>query len=503
MTTLEPLDLDRPGRLGTGRRAIALLALAAIAVAVWQVLSATDGLTVTLREQDGVPVDLLVPDGAEGAPGVVVAHGFSGSRQLMRATALALAEAGFVVAVPDLSGHGANRQPLVRDDDGARLVRDILAAVTVLETTPEVAAGPVGLLGHSMGSGAVLQAALDAPARTGAVVAVSPTDAPVTAEAPGDLLLLAGDLEPRFVANATSLLDRAGGTREDAEDGPRRQLEVIDRVEHVSILFSAEMHQRAAAFLAEGAGDASTEVALDGPVGGPGPLGWWALNLVAVLVLWRAVVPLLVDRGTGRRSGGRSLLAAALGAVAATAALAVLGAAVELTGVGGMLVAPVLALWFALAGAVWLWVGPRPPRPDGRDLVWAGLLVAVLALAVALLGSRAWLPVVPGGRRAVLLPVFVLATLPWTLALATSLQGWRRVGAAGWWLLVLLVATFGLGIAVTVVPALGFLVLLLPLIPLLLTVAASVWAPLQRPWAGGMASAVLIGWMLAVLFPLA
>jgi dienelactone hydrolase len=502
MTTLEPLDLDRPGRLGTVRRSIALLALAAIVVAWWQVLAATEGLVVTTVEQDGVPMDLLVPDGATGAPGVVVAHGFAGSRQLMRATALALAEAGFVVALPDLAGHGANRRPLPTDDDGAQLTRDVLSAVAVLEGTAEVADGPVGLLGHSMGSGAVLQAAIDAPERVAAVVAVSPTDAPVTPERPGDLLLLAGELEPRFVANATSLLERAGGPSGPEGDGPRRELVVIDGVEHVSILFAAEMHRRAAAFLAAGAGDAGTAVDGDAPVGGIGPLGWWAVHLLAVLVLWRAVVPLLVDRGTGARAGARSLLGAALGAVAATTVLAVLGATVDLIGVAGMLVAPVLAGWFALAGVVWLWVGVRPSRLGARDAVWALLLVGVLALAIAALGGRAWLPVVPTGLRAALFPAFVILVLPWTLALATALQGHRGVRAALWWLLVLLVVTVGLGVAATVVPALGFLVLLLPLVPVLLTVSAVLWAPLQRSWAGGIATAVLLGWMLSVLFPL-
>jgi hypothetical protein len=148
-------------------------------------------------------------------------------------------------------------------------------------------------------------------------------------------------------------------------------------------------------------------------------------------------------------------------------------------------------------------VGPRPGRPGGRDLVWAFLVVGVLAVAVAALGGRAWLPVVPGGLRAALLPALTLAALPWTLALATTLQGRRGVRAAARWLLVVAIVTVGLGIAATAVPALGFLVLLLPLVPALLTVAAVVWAPLQRPWAGGLATAVLLGWMLAVLFPLA
>ena len=497
MSQLAPLDLERPVRLGVPRRLVALLAVAAVVIAWWQVLDDTAGARVVTVERDGVPVDLLVPPDAVAAPGVVVAHGFSGSRQLMRSTALALAEAGFAVAVPDLSGHGANQRPLPTEGRD-RLARDVLLAADVLGETEGVRPGQIGLLGHSMGSGAVMTAGLAAPERVAAVVAVSPTDAEVTPALPNDLLLLAGEREPRFVANARDLLERAGGPTGADAPTPRRELAVVDGVEHVSILFSPEMYDRSIAWFAASAGvDAD-------PAGRGVPLiAWWALHLLAVVVLWRSVAPVLVDPVASPRATGRGVLGAAVGALVATGVLAVAGATVELAGFGGMLVAPVLAVWLLLAGGVWLGVGPRPPVPGGRDLGWAVVVLLVLAVALPALGSRVWLPALPSGNRAWLLVAFVVLVLPWSVALATTLQGPRGWRAAAWWALLVLVTTGGFALAANVVAGLGFLVLLLPLIPVLLTVAVVVWLPVQRPWAAGIATAVLLGWMLAILFPLA
>ena len=497
MSSLTPLDLDRPPQLGTSRRLLALAAAALVAVAWWQVVDVGAEVALTTTERAAVPMDLLVPEAADDAPGVVVAHGFAGSRQLMRSTGMALAEAGFVVAVVDLSGHGANPTPLIRDDDGAQLTADVLAGVDALAGHDAVDPARIGVLGHSMGSGAVLRAGLAAPERIGAVVAVSPTDAEVTPEAPGDLLLLAGALEPRYAALAEDLLERAGGPVPAGAEGPRRAFEVIDGVEHVSILFSPTMYAAAVDFLA----DSLDHTAAPIPRGFP-PIGWWAVHLLAVLALWRTVVPLLADRGGPALPTGRGVLGAGVGALAATAVLSVAAAAVDLTGAGGMLVGPVLAVWFLLAGATWLRVGPRPQAPRWRDAAWAAVLVGVLGLAFAALGSRVWLPGLPTGPRLALAVVFVPALLPWSLGLASTMQGARRLRAAGWWAVLVAVLTAGLALVASVVEPLRFLLLLLPLIPVLLTAALVAFLPLQRPWAAAGATSVLLAWLMAVLFPL-
>ncbi|MEV6596143.1 alpha/beta fold hydrolase [Actinoplanes sp. NPDC051346] len=104
--------------------AIGLLLLAAGAATARH---ADAGLESRAVRVGGVPVELVRPAGAEPpGPAVVVAHGFAGSGRLMRPFADTLARRGYVVALPDLAGHGANIRPLTDDAD---VDRDLAAVV--------------------------------------------------------------------------------------------------------------------------------------------------------------------------------------------------------------------------------------------------------------------------------------------------------------------------------------------------------------------------------------
>jgi dienelactone hydrolase len=485
------------GPSAAARAVTAVVAVALIGAAWWQLAVIAEPYEERVTAQDDLPVVLLLPDGATAAPGVVVTHGFAGSGALMRTWAIALARAGFVVALPDLAGHGTSTVTLASDDP-EQLAGGVLGALQALREQPEVDAERLGLLGHSMGSGAVMRAALSDPDGVRGVVAVSPTDADVTPVAPPNLLLLAGEREPRFVANAEDLLERAGGAGGGSEDGSARDLRIVRGVEHVSILFSPTAHAASIEWLGAALGH---EVVRADPVA---PILWWALHLVGVVLLWHVVAPVVVPAPSAldtRRD--RPVVGAIGGAIAATLGLAVVGAFVPIDQVAGMLVAPVLAAWFALAGVVWLLLGVRPGMVAGRDLGWAVVALLVLVAAFGVVGALVWLPWWPGARRLLYLPAFTLLLLPWTLALASSLQGQRRLRAVGWWLAVSVVLLVTLGAAATVVPGLGFLLLLLPLLPAVLALTVVVCSPLQRPWAAGLATAVFLGWTMAILFPLA
>jgi len=494
------LDLDRPLRFGPVRRGVSIVGVLLVIAAWWQVGQSTDGLTEVELERDGVPITLLFPETVGPAPGVVVTHGFSGSRELMRSFALGLSAAGYAVALPDLAGHGANRTPL--DTEARPVAADVLTALDVLSGRDEVDADQVALLGHSLGSGAVLEAALTAPDRVRAVVAVSPTDAAVTATSPPNLLLLVGELEPRFVANAESLLERAGGTSPDravAMDlGAARELHIVPAVEHVSILFSTTAHRAAARWLDEVLG--RVDSTLPDTVWS---MWWWATGLVGVVMVWRAVVPLLVGGEARTDPRGRPLLGLLAGGIVATTGLAVVGAFAELGTVAGMSVGPTLVVWFALAGGVWSRSGPRPGPPDGRDLVWGVVVLLVLVVAFGALASRVWLPWFPIPRRVLYIPLFGAALLPWTVTLGAAVQQRRGVRAFGWWAAVSGVLLLALGAAANVVAGLGFVILVLPLLPVLIGLTMIVWSPVQRPWAAGIGTAGFLAWTIAVLFPLA
>ena len=202
---------------------ILIIALTLIAVSWWQVAAAPRGLVVRQLSRDGVPMLYLAPAGAHAAhsvPGVLVAHGFAGSRQLMLGYGYTLAHAGYAVLLWDFAGHGANPQPLAPDS----LQAAVDAAYGVMIEQPEVDPGRLALLGHSMGSGAVMTAAIRDPERYAATIAVSPTGADVTPAAPRNLLLQAGSVGRAFRGNAQKLLAQGGGERGNFAAGQARRL---------------------------------------------------------------------------------------------------------------------------------------------------------------------------------------------------------------------------------------------------------------------------------------
>jgi len=89
-------------------------------------------------------------------PAVVLVHGISSAKESMSSIALELARRGFVALSIDVVGHG---------DSGGRLGATgdpslgAIAALKYVETLPYVDASSLGLVGHSLGAGAVRAAA--------------------------------------------------------------------------------------------------------------------------------------------------------------------------------------------------------------------------------------------------------------------------------------------------------------------------------------------------------
>lgn len=489
----------RPPGTAVGRR----LGLGAVLVVLAALLLLPVGRGVDVVRLDpgegGPPGRVYVPAAAAPgtAPGVVVAHGFAGSAALMHTWSLALAHAGFVVVAPDLPGHGVDTtSPPAGGADSGSLSAAVLVAADRLREVPAVDPGRIGLLGHSMGSGAVLDAAIAQPERFAAVVAVSPTDADVGASTPRDLLLLAGANEPRFVANATSLLARAGGAGGSAGDGDARALVVVPVVEHVSILFSRTAHDASVTWLAASLDHVPTGTAPMGPLAG------WVVLVGGILVLWQALVLQTATPAAAPAARPAAWVALPVGGVAATASLVIIVRSVDVAAAAGLLVAGEVGLWFLMAGAVWLRFGIRPARPDLRDLGWA-ILATLVLLGIGATSTLAWAPWWLSGPRIGAAVVLAGLLLPFSLAAASLLHGRRGRRAALAWLMTSAAVLVTLGAAAVVVPGLGFLVLVLPLLPLVLGVTAAATVGVDRPWASGVASAVFVGWLLAMLFPIA
>src|SRR6478672_10980079 len=172
------------------RWVVLVLACLMIVLAWVGVLAARTGLVVRQIERSDVPLLYLAPQNQTGVPGVLIAHGFAGSKQLMLGYGHVLAQAGYGVMLWDFSGHGGSRLPQ-RDS----LQADLQIAYEALLAQPEIDATRLALLGHSMGSGAVMSAGIQQADRFAATVAISPTGASVTLEAPRNLQMQAGSWE--------------------------------------------------------------------------------------------------------------------------------------------------------------------------------------------------------------------------------------------------------------------------------------------------------------------
>jgi dienelactone hydrolase len=252
---------------------------------------ARSGLEVRSLQKEGIPLLYLAPQGASGIPGVLVAHGFAGSKQLMLGYGHVLAHAGYAVMLWDFDGHGANGTPLQRYE----LQQNLDVALQALLEQPQVDPSRLALLGHSMGSGIVMNAGIHERDRFAATVAVSPTGANVTPQSPRNLQLQAGSGEGRFVSNAERLLAQAGGENTNLETGQGRELVIIPGVEHITILFSDGSHEAALRWLNTtfSRANGSQYRDLTGQRYRDRRIAWYGLHLLGWLIGLAAISPLL------------------------------------------------------------------------------------------------------------------------------------------------------------------------------------------------------------------
>jgi dienelactone hydrolase len=489
------------------RWVLVVLGLLLVALSLWQIGAARHGLEVIHFDGADPPLTVVRPEGLgrEQRPLVLVGHGFAGSRQVMYGFAYTLAHAGYEVALWDFDGHAANPYPLSESAQGLGSGRTLLgnAQAALAKALAEGYGDPqrVAILGHSMGSGVALSFGRE-QADTAATIAVSPVARAVTPTLPRNLLLMAGSLEPAFLGNAEDVLAQAGGEGGDPAAGTARKLATVPGVEHISILFSPTAHAAARDWL-----DATF-----GPQPGARPytdrrMVWYLLGQVGALLAAVALAPLVREPAVERapvRPLWRRLAALAGGALGATLLLWLAGeAGLALRDLLGLTVGGYLLLWFGVAGGLGLlllWV--RPPRLTLGALPGALLVFAALWLGLGLLGNLVWLPWLLIPRRLILWPLGVLLSLPWFLAVGQAQRGSSALGRLGWWLAHSGVVVGAMLLALRLSPDLGFLMLILPLFPVILGVHALVAAPYRGSWPYALSGALFQSWVLLVVFPL-
>ena len=485
----------------TRRFILGIAGILLLALAFWQMgPGAETGLQTVRTEVNDSPVLFIGPAGRmDGSrPLVLIGHGFAGSTALMRSFALPLAHAGYVTALWDFNGHGANPNPM---RSSANLNATAEAVLAKAEALSLFAPGQVAILGHSMGSGVALRFGQEHP-ETAATIAVSPVGVGATPDLPRNLLLMAGENETNFVRNAEKLLDQAGGSGGDMAAGTARKLVIIPLVEHISILFHDQSHAETRAWLDAAFGEQAEAQNRPSRV-----IAWYGFGILGALLAAVALAPATPFTSMISQPLWRRIAALAVGALTATFVLVVLDRlGVNLSGFLGVLVGGYLVVWFALAGVIALVVlqtGKDSLRFSGSPPFLAALVVfAFLWVGVGLLGSQVWVAWMLIPARLLRWAVGAVGFLPWMLAVGLAVaptQGWGR---AGWWLVSSLMVVAALFAAMMFGSGLGFLILILPLFPVMLGFHALAAGRQGSAWAFALSGAAFLSWMVMAVFPL-
>lgn len=422
----------------------------------------------------------------------------------MRGFALTLAHGGYTVVAWDFDGHGSNSRPFPSNwiTEDSAFVADAEQALNVAIENGLANSQQVTILGHSMGSGVALEYGQKNP-ETAATMAVSPVNQQVSRDLPHNLLLMAGTTEQSFLENAQELLAQAGGSGGDPKAGTARQLVPIQGANHLSILFSPTAHNAARAWL-----DTTFSPQPDAKAYQDARFWWYLVGVAGTLLLAGALASYLAQRipaGVTRHPLWRRLGALLLGALAATLLLWLLNlAGLSIERAFGLLVGGYLLIWFGIAGLISLALaGTRPEKFTRWSLLAGGITFALLWLGVGLLGSLVWEPWLLIPRRLILWPLGTLLMLPWFLALGQFLRGAGWLAQAGWWLAECLVVAGSLLLAMRLTPGIFFLLLILPVFPLIFALHSLANAPYRGGWPFALSGALFTSWMLLVVFPLA
>lgn len=512
-----------PGKSRRVRLALVAIALVLAVAGARGLAASRTGLERTLVSVDGIPVELITPAARAGGPlpGVVVVHGFSGSRQLMYGIAQSIARNGYAAAVVDLPGHGQNPARMAMQPGRPSGFDDPLSRVaTWLRVQPGVDGKRIALVGHSMGAGAVLRFAAGEPGvlATVAISAGLAPRGPVPANGPRNVLAMAGAWEFPNVLGACRAIVTASYPQADPmqrqgtwADGTARQCVVVPGVEHIGVLFSGPAATTAIRWL---------DAALD--VHSPGRSVDTAIPMLPALLLHGAatVCFLLLAGGLFPRPAAttpgeeaRPLPSLAVPAIVVAAALV---AAVVMRGVPSgwlpLLTADYLCGFFGITGVGTALAVRAAGRPVAHPLPSTAVAWRVIPLATVVLGlfglvaQLSWLNLLLVGPRRWL----AVAVFPAWLAYFLSLDALLRTRPAreylAWWAGSAVLTMAVIVGAVFTLRAPFFLLLLGPaLLPVLLWLGVhghGLRARTRSPWPAAFVAAALVAWLMAAVFPL-
>lgn len=464
-----------------------------------------NNVAVTPETIAGNPVDRFDPPGATVGT-VIVAHGFSANKTMMRHWGYALARQGFRTYVFDQPGHGESGRtlPSWRFSTTETPLEDNLAAlVNDLVQSGKAVPGRIALVGHSMGAHTVVATARKDD-RIAATVAISGgVGEALSDNRPANLLALVADRDPLSIQRTVAAMARTA--------------RVVPGKNHITIVYDAEVINEAVRWIHQSLGTPTPS----GP-GGAAPWGlvWIALAAAMGVVLTGASIlaPSAIRNGgvTVRIGPETGLMLLAIAALTSTLA----GVYIRIPKVGVAVVDYLLPYFLVMAAVLLalrlLW--PRDfafPVTQGQELLPVSLLrgAGVFVGYVGAVGTVLHMNLssyIPFGPR--ILPVLLLAAGFWPyLAQEEGLKRAISAGSGAW-----AAGAVGLGVKLLILgtwlgagalpnpPA--FLPLVTPVAAMVLIMLELVGLMLRRwqysPAAIATFAAMVLGWSMGVTFPL-
>jgi pimeloyl-ACP methyl ester carboxylesterase len=499
------------------RLSVAIVSVIAIAVAIFQLHSAGDGLNIMRTKVGETPVTVFQASANPRSPVVLIAHGFAGSQQLMQPFAETLARNGYIAVTFDFLGHGRNPVPMRGDiTEGETITAELLQEldhVAAYARTLPGSDGRLAVLGHSMASDIVVRFAQAHP-DVSATVAVSVFSPVATATTPRNLLVIVGALEPSMLKNEGLRIVNlgaggnavAGRTYGNFSDGSARRLVLARGVEHIGVLYSRDSMEQSLQWMNDTFGRMGINfIDIRGR--------WLALAFLGITALaWplSSLLPAASQTPSGASLPWKPLLVT----IFTPAFLTPLVLWKMPTDFLPILLGDYLTLHFLLYGALTLMLlcaRGLPTDAFAATTSWRNIVIAASAVAVYDILAFgipidsyvfSFLPIPP---RIPLIAVIGCGTLIYFIADEWSTRGQdARRGAYP-------LSKFGLllslGIAVALNPMkLFFLAIIVPAILLLFLAFGLIsrWSykATRHPLPGAIANAAVFAWAIAVTFPM-
>lgn len=502
-------------RMSRGNFFLGLASSLLVCIAWLQIEAQMRGLVRMTVNVGEIPVTIWKKSNGSSAPAVVIAHGFSGSRQLMAPLATTLAQNGYVGVTFDFSGHGRNPvampggvRDLARSTDA--LLGDIDRVVAFARTLTGVD-GRIALAGHSMATDLIVRHARRDP-QVEAVAALSFFAQDVTADSPKNLLIVDGawesgrlkDFGRGVVSEAAGGPAQPGVTYGDISKGTGRRLALARGAEHIGVLYSKDALAETVAWL-----DAVFDRTGTGFTDGRGK--WLALLMAGLIALARPLAGLLPQLSPTPLGAGlpwRRLAPIAVAPALSTPLLLWKIPTDFMPILLGDYLTLHLGLYGLLTGAA-LWVArdrtvPLATPPIKLLLGCGALVAAYYTLAFGLPLDAYVTSFAPTESRAALIPVIFVGCALYFLADEWMVRG--EGAALGGYAFSKLCFIASLGIAVALNPRrLFFLVLIAIVIVILLTVYGIVgrwaYARMRDPRPGALGAAFGLAFAIAVCFP--